>query len=278
MDEFINSRYDFSDKEIVSVVDELPLWSAPFGLKLLDTIKMKHNLKVIDIGFGLGFPLIEIAHRLGKSSKVYGIDPWEAAIEIAQKKIKIFGTENIQLIKGVAENIPLPDSSVDLIISNNGINNIEDIEKAFREISRIAKTGAQFVATVNLDETMIEFYKIFIEVLKDFKLEEVIPKLEEHIYKKRRPVAEFEELLLKNNFEITKITKDSFSYRFADGTAMFNYPFIQYAFLESWTSLVPPERVKEVFQEIELRINKISSINGEWSLSIPFIIIDALRK
>jgi hypothetical protein len=59
---------------------------------------------------------------------------------------------------------------------------------------------------------------------------------------------------------------------------MFNYPFIQYAFLESWTSLVPPERVKEVFQEIELRINKISSINGEWSLSIPFIIIDALRK
>ncbi|MDP4175726.1 MAG: methyltransferase domain-containing protein [Bacteroidota bacterium] len=278
MDEFINSRYDFSNKEIVSVVDELPLWSAPFGLKLLEAIKMKHNLTVIDIGFGLGFPLIEIAHRLGKTSKVYGIDPWEAAIEIAQKKIKIFRTENIQLIKGVAENIPLPDSSVDLIVSNNGINNIEDIEKAFKEISRIAKAGAQFVASVNLDETMIEFYKTFIEVLEDFKLEEVIPRLKEHIYKKRRPVAEFEELLLKNNFEITKITKDSFKYRFTDGTAMFNYPFIQYAFLESWTSLVPPERVKEVFKEIELRINKISSINGEWSLSIPFIIIDALRK
>ncbi|MGE5410238.1 MAG: class I SAM-dependent methyltransferase, partial [Clostridiales bacterium] len=265
MDEFINSRYDFSNKEIASIVDELPLWSAPFGLKLLEAIKMKHNLTAIDIGFGLGFPLIEIAHRLGKSSKVYGIDPWEAAIEIAQKKIKIFGAENIHLIKGIAENIPLPDSSVDLIVSNNGINNIEDIDKAFKEISRIAKAGAQFVASVNLDETMIEFYKIFIEVLEDYKLEEVIPKLKEHIYKKRRPVAEFEELLSKNNFEITKITKDSFRYRFTDGTAMFNYPFIQYAFLESWTSLVPPERVKEVFKEIELRINKISSINGEWS-------------
>ncbi|MGE5401423.1 MAG: class I SAM-dependent methyltransferase [Ignavibacteriales bacterium] len=270
--------YSFNDGDLISVIDELPLWSAPFGLKLLDSIVLKKNMTVLDIGSGFGFPSIEVACRLGRCSKVYGIDPWEAAIKRAQKKIDIFKIPNVELILGEAESIPLPDSSVDLIISNNGLNNVQQPDKVFQECSRVAKTGAQFVATYNLSETMKEFYQIFRQVLADHDLNEIIPLLQMHIDRKRPPMAEYEKLFSENNFEICQVEADSFKYRFVDGTAMFDYPFIQYAFMDSWLSLVPEDRVTEVFTEIESRMNNESSKNGEWSLTIPFAIFNAFKK
>ncbi|MBU1344941.1 MAG: hypothetical protein KKE44_14360 [Proteobacteria bacterium] len=56
-------------------MDDLPLWSAPFGLTLLDTLKFKKNINVLDIGCGEGFPLIEIAARFGETSRFFGLDP-----------------------------------------------------------------------------------------------------------------------------------------------------------------------------------------------------------
>ena len=66
---------DFNFVKLIDVFDELPIWSAPFGLKLLDYVDYKTNISAIDIGFGTGFPLTELALRLGESSIVYGIDP-----------------------------------------------------------------------------------------------------------------------------------------------------------------------------------------------------------
>lgn len=54
-----------TDKNLISILDELALWSAPFGLKRLDKIKMNKNMKVLDIGCGWGFPSIETAARPG---------------------------------------------------------------------------------------------------------------------------------------------------------------------------------------------------------------------
>ena len=62
MNKYIPSDYD--QDEFIKVFDELPLWSAPFGLKLLDFIRYKKGITALDIGFGSGFPLIEIARRL----------------------------------------------------------------------------------------------------------------------------------------------------------------------------------------------------------------------
>lgn len=55
--------------------DELPLWSAPFGLAILDTIRLKNGMNILDIGSGSGFPMLEIADRAGASCMVYGVDP-----------------------------------------------------------------------------------------------------------------------------------------------------------------------------------------------------------
>lgn len=274
---FNKSTFDLNNKEFVSIVDELPLWSAPFGLMLLDKIKFRPNMTVLDIGFGLGFPILEVAQRLGNSSKVYGIDPWRAAIERAQTKIDILGIKNVELIEGAAENIPLPDNSVDLIVSNNGINNVQDLEKVLGECKRVTKPAAQFAATVNLEGTMIEFYSALEKVLLEKGFNETIAKLKKHIYDKRRPLNELIELFEKNDFKIQNTFTDYFKYRYLNAEAMFNHSFIRLAFLDSWLEVVPSGRVDEIFTEVEERLNETARTKGELVLTVPFVLIDAVR-
>src|SRR3989304_6990874 len=275
MTKFRKFTFNLDDKDTVSIIDELPLWSAPFGLKLLDTIKLRPNITALDIGFGLGFPLLEVAQRLGNSSKVYGIDPWKATIERTKTKINILGLNNVELLEGVAENIPLPDSSVDLIVSNNGINNVQNLEKVMSECKRIAKKSAQFVATVNLDKTMIEFYDELEKGLIEEGLNENVSQLKKHIYHKRRPLDELKKLFQSNGFKIEKLIHDSFKLRFLNATTMFNHYLIRLAFLDSWLDLVPADKVDKIFDHVENRLNLKAREYGEMILTIPFVLIDA---
>ena len=274
MDNYLETNYDLNDKETVSVIDELPLWSAPFGLKLLEKIKYRKNITAIDIGSGLGFPLLEVAMRLGNSCKLYGIDPWEVAVERIKTKIKIYEINNVEIIAGVAENIPLPDNSVDLIFSNNGLNNVNDIKQVLNECCRVSKTGAQLVFTYNTNRTMNEFYSVLEEILIKEKMTEEIVLMKEHIYKKRKPVEEFVRLLNESGYSINEISHDKFECRFVDGTAMFNHFLIKLAFIDSWKELIPEEKQKDFFTELVQRLNHAASITEVLKLTIPFAIID----
>lgn len=277
MDNYLTTNYDLNDKETVSVIDELPFWSAPFGLKLLDKINYRKNITVLDIGCGLGFPLLEVAMRLGNSCKVYGIDPWAAAVERINTKIKIYGTTSVETIIGVAEKIPLPDKSIDLIFSNNGLNNVENLETVLKECSRISKPGSQLIFTYNTDKTMIEFYSVFEQVLLDKNMTAEIKLMKEHIYKKRRPVEEFVHLMKQNGFIVNEIFNHQFDYKFADASAMLNHFLIKLAFKESWSELLPEARKEEVFIEIESHLNVLASQNGFLRLIIPFVLIDCTK-
>ena len=94
----------------------------------------------------------------------------------------------------------------------------------------------------------------------------------------KRLKKEIKEKKKDTGFEKIEITEDSFSYNFVDGSTMFDHPFIQYAFMDSWLSLVPEKHVNRVFQEIESRMNNLSLVNCRWYLTIPFIIINAFKK
>ena len=274
MKEYLKTNYDLNDKEIVSVIDELPLWSAPFGLKLLDKIRYRKNITALDIGFGLGFPLLEVAMRLGASSKVYGIDPWETATERAIEKIKVYDINNVEIIMGVAENIPIPNNSVNLIFSNNGLNNVSDLKAVLQECGRISKTSAQLVFTFNTDKTMNEFYSLLEDVLFEKNMHNEISLMKRHIYKKRKPVEEFQSLLEFNGFTINEILFDEFSIDFATGTAMLNHFLIKLAFIGSWKEIVSEEKHAEIFREVEMRLNKIAESNGSIKLIIPYVLMD----
>ena len=274
MDNYLKTDYDLNDKETVSVIDELPFWSAPFGLKLLEKINYRKNITALDIGSGLGFPLLEVAMRLGNTCKVYGIDPWEAAVERIKTKVRVYGITNVEIITGVAEKIPLPDNSVDLIFSNNGLNNVNDINVVLSECRRISKIGAQFVFTYNTDRTMNEFYSVLEELLVEKNITAEIALMKAHIYKKRKPVEEFIRLLNENGYVINEISHDKFAYSFVDGTAMFNHFLIKLAFIDSWKEFIPEEKQNEFFAELVERLNQVAQSNGLLNLTIPFVLID----
>lgn len=260
------------------VADECCLWSAPFGLKLLDNIRYKSGIVAADIGCGTGFPLIEIAMRLGESSVIYGIDPWKEATSRAKKKIDYYQVKNITIINGYAESIPLEDASVDLITSNNGLNNVMDVNMALSECSRIIKPGGQFVQTFNLDKSMIEFYTAFENTLNELGMKKQIELMHEHIRGKRHPVDEIASLMQSKGFTIKNIEHDHFCYRFSDASAMLNHFFIRLAFMPAWINFLPQERVSEIFEKIEMRLNEQSASFGEFKLSIPFVLIDAVKQ
>jgi arsenite methyltransferase len=272
---YLINNFDFS--EYTAVADECPIWSAPFGLKLLEYINYKQNITVLDIGFGTGFPLTEIALRLGESSTVYGIDPWTDAIKRAKRKIEYYQIANIKIIEGVAEAIPLEDNSVDLIVSNNGINNVSDINKVITECSRILKTGGQFVMTMNLDKSMYEFYGELEKALSELNMDAEIKLMHQHIYEKRRPLDEMISIIQNDGFIIKDLEHDQYNYRFSNGTAMLNHYFIRMAFMDSWIKILPENKLEQIFDTIETRLNTQAEILGGLKLTIPFVLINSIK-
>ncbi|TAL69906.1 MAG: class I SAM-dependent methyltransferase [Bacteroidetes bacterium] len=272
-----NFKKIFKIEGNINIVDELPLWSAPFGLKLLDIIKMKPGMNVLDIGSGLGFPAIEIAMRLGESCKIWGVEPWKEARDRAKEKIRVLGLKNIEIKNAVAEVLPFDNDLFDLVVSNNGINNVQDIQKSFSEIHRTSKIGSQFVFTMNLDGSMHEFYSVFHDVLLKHNMTKEIQKMKEHIYEKRKPVIEIEKWLTDAGFYINSIITNSFKLRYLNGTAMLNHFLTQVGFIESWFKILPDERAIEIFAVIEEKLNKIAEEEGEIVLTIPYSTFECFK-
>jgi ubiquinone/menaquinone biosynthesis C-methylase UbiE len=247
---------------------------------LLEKIIPKKNMAVLDIGFGTGFPLTELAMRLGDTCRIYGIDPWVAAADRAREKIRAYRIRNCEILSVAAHNIaPLQvPESMDLIVSNNGLNNVPDMDFTLSECARVLKPGGQLAFTMNLNGTMMEFYDVMKSVLIDHHLHESIDIMKKHIYEKRKPLEEVLAMLQKHGLSEVSVDHDRFSYTFADGTTMFNHFFIRLGFLDAWKKIVPEDRRQAVFEEIEARVNKISEEQGYFRLSVPFVVIVAYKN
>jgi arsenite methyltransferase len=257
-----------------SLYDELPLWSAPFGLTLLDTIRLKKDVRVLDIGSGAGFPMLEVAERAGKSCLVYGIDPSEDSIRMITEKISVKGISNAQVIKGVAEELPFPDNYFGIVISNNGLNNVHDERKVLDECHRVLQENGQMVLTMNLPHTLNEFYDAFEQVLLSRGMKDEAAKLEEHIHAKRKPAEYWKENILKAGFTIRSINVDGFNMKFADGTAFLEHYFIRTAFRNAWEEITPDP---EIYRAVEEDLNRLASSAEGITMSVPYACYDCVK-
>jgi len=269
---------DPDDPTVVSAFDELPLWSAPFGLRLLETVVLAPGMTVLDVGFGTGFPMLELARRLGPSARVYGVDPWAAAGARTGAKALAYGLRNVLPLRAVAEQLPLAAASVDLVVSNNGLNNVRDVSMALAECRRVCKPGAQLVLTQNLPETMRAFYEVYESVLRECRLDSALPALRRHIRAKRRTLEEVRALVAGAGFDTTRISEGSFSLRFLDGTALLSHFFVRIGFLEAWRSVPRPRDVDRVFELLERRLNESARRRGELRLDVPFACLDCRAR
>ncbi len=269
--------YNLDSPGLVSSLDELSLWSAPFGLKILERINLRPQLHALDIGCGTGFPLLELSMRLGPESKVYGLDPWQAALDRADFKAKEYQINNISFFKGEAENMPFFTGTFDLLVSNNGLNNVRNIEQAMAECYRVARSGAQFVWTMNTDASFAPFYKLFRLALEQNHCTECLSAVDAHIYAKRRPVDEMSKITTHAGFEITMLLHDSFNYRFSNGTAMLSHSFIRLAFMPSWLEIIPPQNRNQILSTLEAFLNELAEKEKGLTMPVPFVVFDCVK-
>ena len=273
----LTTRRDLNDPDLVSVIDELPFWSAAFGLKILDTVRYRKAIRALDVGTGSGFPLVELAMRLGGSSTVCGIDPWKAGIDRARRKIRAYGASNASVIEGTAEDMPFRDDEFDLIVSNNGLNNVRDLSLTLSECSRVARAGAQFVFTFNTEDTFREFYDIYRLVLEESGLGAFAGGIAAHIHEKRKPLKEMLTRTESSGFTVSAVAEDEFRYRFADGSAMLRHFFIDYAFADAWRKILPEGHRETTFRRIEERINALAEREGGFTMRVPFATVDSRK-
>jgi arsenite methyltransferase len=276
-DRFSGGEPSFGGVDLSALWDELPLWSAPFGLALLETVALRPGIVALDIGCGTGFPVVELAQRLGSTASVHGVDPWSAALECVRRKLQACGVSNVTLHESQAEHLPLADASVDLIVSNNGLNNVDDIDAAVAECARVARPGAQLVYTCNLPASMREFYDVYDALLGERGFEAVRRALVAHIFAKRKPLAFTSALFERSGFRVERVLEDSFPLRFADATAMFAHSLVRLAFLPAWLEILDPAQRQPLFAEIERRLNARARVAGDLTLTVPFACFDCRR-
>jgi ubiquinone/menaquinone biosynthesis C-methylase UbiE len=106
--------------------------------------KLEPGETVLDLGSGGGIDVLLSARRVGPTGKAYGLDMTDEMLALAEENKRKSGLTNVEFLKGEIENIPLPDNSIDVIVSNCVINLSGDKDRVLREAFRVLKPGGRF--------------------------------------------------------------------------------------------------------------------------------------
>jgi arsenite methyltransferase len=156
--------------------------------------ELKPGEVVLDLGSGGGIDVLLSAKRVGPTGKAYGLDMTDEMLTLANENKRKAGVDNVDFLKGEIEHIPLPDNSVDIIISNCVINLSADKDRVLREAFRVLKPGGRFAVS-----DVVTRGEILPEIRQNVLLWVgcVAGALEENEYRRKLASAGFEQIDLE---------------------------------------------------------------------------------
>ena len=199
----------YADDETESLPEEAVLASLGCGNPTA-LAELREGETVLDLGSGGGIDVLLSGRRVGPSGKAYGLDMTDDMLTLARDNQRKASAENVEFLKGEIEHIPLPDNSVDIIISNCVINLSADKDRVLREAFRVLKPGGRFaVSDVVTRGTVPE------QLRRDILLWAgcIAGALEENEYRLKLAVAGFEAI----SVEPTRIYKIDDAREFLSG-------------------------------------------------------------
>ncbi len=168
---------------------------------------------VLDLGSGGGIDVLLSARRVGPTGKAYGLDMTDEMLALARENQRKAGVENVEFLKGEIEQIPLPDNSVDVIISNCVINLSADKDRVLAEAFRVLRPGGRFAVS---DVVVRGEVPVSIRRNVELWIGCVAGALEEEEYRSKLARAGFEEIEL----EPTRIYRVEDAQEFLAGTGV----------------------------------------------------------
>jgi arsenite methyltransferase len=202
----------YADDETESLPEKAVLASLGCGNPTA-LAELRDGETVLDLGSGGGIDVLLSGRRVGPSGKAFGLDMTDDMLALARENQRKAGAENVEFLKGEIEHIPLPDNSVDVIISNCVINLSADKDRVLREAFRVLKPGGRFaVSDVVTRGTVPE------QLRRDILLWAgcIAGALEENEYRLKLAVAGFEAI----SVEPTRIYKIDDAREFLSGKAI----------------------------------------------------------
>jgi ubiquinone/menaquinone biosynthesis C-methylase UbiE len=241
---------------------------------LLERVAPRSHMTILDVGAGTGWLSVELAERCGPETTVIAVDPWRSGLDRLRQKVTRLGLSNVVVLEGDASVLDLASASIDLIVSNLGVNNFDNPSAVLATCFRVAKGGATFCLTTNPVGHMAEFYDEFTAVLASLGQHDRLPVLETHISHRGTPES-LARMLIDAGFAVDHSATQAFHLRFADGSALLRHHFIRLAVVQGWAAVAEPTAIDVTFDHLERRLNAVASARGGLTLTVPTVCLVA---